>query len=66
MYGTVGIAFDHDVERMGRYLGTLAEAAGPFALRIEGPLDAGGRDGAFTQIIVIKQNWPVALSSSRW
>ncbi|MHC4251474.1 MAG: methylaspartate ammonia-lyase [Planctomycetota bacterium] len=41
VYGTVGIVFDNDTKRMGEYLKTLGEAAAPFRLRIEGPIDAG-------------------------
>lgn len=43
-YGTVGIAFKNDVAKMVDYLITLEEAAKPFTLRIEGPVDAGNRE----------------------
>ncbi|HNZ77615.1 MAG TPA: methylaspartate ammonia-lyase [Bacilli bacterium] len=43
-YGTVGIAFNNDVVKMVDYFATLAEAAKPFRLRIEGPVDAGNRE----------------------
>lgn len=43
-YGTVGIAFKNDVPAMVDYLITLEEAAKPFTLRIEGPVDAGNRE----------------------
>ena len=43
-YGTVGIAFKNDVPAMVDYLITLEEAARPFTLRIEGPVDAGNRE----------------------
>ena len=43
-YGTVGIAFNNDVPAMVDYLITLEEAAKPFTLRIEGPVDAGNRE----------------------
>lgn len=43
-YGTVGLAFGHDVGRVAGYLGELAEQAAPFRLRIEHPVDAGSRD----------------------
>ncbi|HRT69147.1 MAG TPA: methylaspartate ammonia-lyase [Bacilli bacterium] len=43
-YGTVGIAFNNDVVKMVDYFATLAEAAKPFHLRIEGPVDAGNRE----------------------
>lgn len=44
VYGTIGILFENDIDKMTEYLATLEEAAKPFKLRIEGPLDAGSRD----------------------
>jgi len=43
-YGTIGLAFAGDLDAIAEYLGTLAVAAAPFALRIEHPIDAGGRE----------------------
>ena len=43
VYGTIGISFDHDIQRMYDYLVELEEIAMPFTLRIEGPVDAGNR-----------------------
>lgn len=43
VYGTIGIAFDYDTNSMADYLETLAEAAKPFKLRIEGPMDVEDR-----------------------
>ncbi|MCC5908885.1 MAG: methylaspartate ammonia-lyase [Clostridiaceae bacterium] len=45
VYGTIGIAFDNDIEKMSNYLGELEKAAAPFKLRIEGPMDVENRDG---------------------
>jgi len=45
VYGTIGIAFDNDMEQMVKYLLELEEAAKPFVLRIEGPVDSGDREG---------------------
>lgn len=42
-YGTLGIIFDNNVERIVGYLQTLSLAAKPFHLRIEGPVDAHSR-----------------------
>ncbi len=44
VYGTIGIAFDQDITKQADYLATLEEAAKPFALRIEGPMDVEDRD----------------------
>ena len=43
-YGTIGMAFNSNVNRVANYLGELAEAAKPFGLRVEHPIDAGSRD----------------------
>lgn len=43
VYGTIGMLFNQDMEKMADYLKTLEEAASPFKLRIEGPMDRGGR-----------------------
>jgi len=43
-YGTIGQAFGNDnYVAMAEYLKTLEEAARPFHLRIEGPMDSGSR-----------------------
>lgn len=45
VYGTIGQAFgDENYNAMADYLATLEEAAAPFHLRIEGPMDAGERE----------------------
>lgn len=43
VYGTIGIIFDNDYDKMVDYLCDLEEMAHPFILRIEGPVDAGNR-----------------------
>ncbi len=43
VYGTMGLAFNNDLEKIADYLGVLGNAAKPFNLRIEGPIDLGGR-----------------------
>lgn len=43
VYGTIGMAFDCDTNAMADYLATLEEAAKPFKLRIEGPMDVEDR-----------------------
>jgi len=44
VYGTIGIAFDYDIKAMADYIATLEEAAKPFKLRIEGPMDVENRE----------------------
>lgn len=44
VYGTIGAAFNCDIVKMADYIATLVEAAKPFKLRIEGPMDVEDRD----------------------
>jgi len=44
VYGTIGVAFNNDTKAMADYIATLEEAAKPFALRIEGPMDVEHRE----------------------
>ncbi len=43
VYGTLGLAFNNDYEKIASYIITLEEAAKPFKIRIEGPVDVGER-----------------------
>ncbi|MGI6677662.1 MAG: methylaspartate ammonia-lyase [Dehalobacterium sp.] len=52
VYGTIGLLFNDDTAKMAAYLGKLEEVATPFKLRIEGPLDAGSKEG---QLIKLKE-----------
>lgn len=45
VYGTIGLAFDYDVDKMFNYLLKCEETAKPFRIRIEGPIDTGDREG---------------------
>jgi methylaspartate ammonia-lyase len=53
VYGTIGLAFE-TVPRMADYLERLAVAASPFALRIEQPLDAGGREAQIEGLAALR------------
>lgn len=44
-YGTIGLAFNYNIDLMMNYLRNLASVAHPFKLRIEGPVDTGDREG---------------------
>ena len=50
VYGTIGLAFNNDVEKMVDYLLKLEEQAKPFNIRIEGPVDTGDREGTMTYL----------------
>ncbi|MGB6128055.1 MAG: methylaspartate ammonia-lyase [Psychrilyobacter sp.] len=44
VYGTMGVAFDQDITKQANLLAELEEAAKPFHLRIEGPMDLEERE----------------------
>ncbi len=45
VYGTIGLAFNYDVDQMFKYLIKCEQTAKPFRIRIEGPIDTGDREG---------------------
>ncbi len=45
VYGTIGIAFENNIDRIVKYIKALEKVAHPFKLRLEGPIDAGDREG---------------------
>lgn len=51
VYGTIGMAFSENAEKMTEYMGRLEEAAHPFKLRIEGPTDAGSKEGQISAMV---------------
>ena len=55
VYGTIGILFKNDVEKMVDYLVELEEIAKPFKIRIEGPVDTGDREGTMQALKAITQ-----------
>lgn len=70
-YGTLGIAFNYDVPKMVEYIKTLGEAATPFKLRIEGPVDTGDSEGTMNYLIEItrmldEKNIPVEIVADEW
>lgn len=44
VYGTIGVIFNQNIKKQADYLATLEEAASPFHLRIEGPMDVEERE----------------------
>jgi methylaspartate ammonia-lyase len=70
-YGTLGIAFNYDVLKMVEYIKTLCDAAAPFKLRIEGPVDTGDSEGTMNYLIEItkmldEKNIPVEIVADEW
>ena len=55
VYGTLGLAFDHDLDRISAYLAHLEEAATPFKLRLEGPVDMGSKEKQIEGMVRLKE-----------
>lgn len=45
VYGTIGIAFNQNIDRIIDYCKDLEKTASPFKIRLEGPIDTGDREG---------------------
>lgn len=71
VYGTIGLALGEDAERMAEYLGQLGEAAQPLKLRIEGPMDAGSKEGQIRALKELRlaleaRQIPVEIVADEW
>ena len=44
VYGTIGLAFNYDLDKIFEYMKELEQAAKPFILRIEGVVDYGNKE----------------------
>ena len=69
-YGTPGSVFG-TVARTAGYLARLAEAAAPFPLRVEQPIDAGDRDGQIATLAALRLELrrigaPVEIVADEW
>ncbi|MST31733.1 methylaspartate ammonia-lyase [Acidimicrobiaceae bacterium USS-CC1] len=70
-YGTIGLAFGDETDRIARYLAGLVERAAPFTLRIEHPVDAGSRSAQVDAMVALRaalaeQGAPVQLVVDEW
>lgn len=54
-YGTVGIAFHNDYDKIIDYCRKLERAAYPLKLRLEGPIDTGDREGTMQALKEIRR-----------
>jgi len=71
VYGTIGIAFENYLAKMTDYLETLAKAAAPFQLRIEGPMDVDDREKQMHALkdlcaMVDARSIPVEIVADEW
>jgi methylaspartate ammonia-lyase len=72
VYGTIGMVFGNNNYRgMADYLKTLADAAKPYHLRIEGPMDSGSREEQMKDLSALtalldKEGIDVELVADEW
>lgn len=71
VYGTIGLAFNNDVDRMVEYFRKLEKAAAPLTLRIEGPVDVEERERQIKVLAEItsrlhKENIKVEIVADEW
>ncbi len=71
VYGTIGELLNDDTEAMADYLATLEEAAKPYKLRIEGPMDVGSREAQMEALrdltaLLDERNIHVELVADEW
>lgn len=71
VYGTIGLIFDQNAERVADYIAGLTEAAGPLELYIEGPVDAGSKDAQIEELGKVTRRLralgsPVKIVADEW
>ncbi|MDY0024059.1 MAG: hypothetical protein RBR66_03920, partial [Candidatus Izemoplasmatales bacterium] len=71
VYGTIGIAFNNDLDKIVDYLIDLEKTAAPFKLRIEGPIDAGNKEDTIYYLAKItemleRKNSKVEIVADEW
>ena len=71
VYGTLGIAFNNDLEKIAECLKTLEANAKPFAIRIEGPVDMGEGEAQIKALadlrrLVDSKNIKVEIVADEW
>lgn len=71
VYGTLGQIFGKDYEAMAAYLKTLSDAAHPYHLRIEGPVDFDEREATLVGLqtltaLLDKLGIPVEIVADEW
>jgi methylaspartate ammonia-lyase len=54
-YATLGLAFDGDLERVAALIRAMAAAAHPYALRVEHPVDSGGRAAQIRDFVRLRE-----------
>lgn len=55
VYGTLGIVFNNDFEKIAGYIAGLGKIAAPFSLRVEGPVDMGEKKAQIEGLRIIRE-----------
>ena len=55
VYGVLGIALNHKFDAIVDFLAEVEAAAAPFTIRIEGPVDMGGREAQVEALATLRQ-----------
>ena len=55
VYGTLGLVFDNDFERIADYIAQLGTVVAPFHLRVEGPVDMGEKWAQIEALATIRR-----------
>lgn len=55
VYGTLGIVFDNDFDKISKYIANLGKIAAPFRLRVEGPVDMGEKQAQIEALKTIRE-----------
>lgn len=71
VYGTIGIAFNNDLDKIIDYLLVLENAAHPFILRIEGPIDGGNKEDTIKYLkeltrMIDERNSTLEIVADEW
>jgi methylaspartate ammonia-lyase len=71
VYGTIGLAFKNDIDKMVAYFRELEKAAAPLKLRIEGPMDMEEREKQVAALAELTaklhaENIKVELVADEW
>jgi methylaspartate ammonia-lyase len=71
VYGTIGIAFNNDLDKIIDYLLVLEKAAHPFILRIEGPIDGGNKEDTIKYLkdltrMIDERNSTLEIVADEW
>lgn len=71
VYGTIGLAFDNDYDKITEYFEKLSKAAEPLKIRIEGPVDMEDRDKQIQTLKELRKridekNLNVELVADEW